>query len=60
MTAFKHGCYFIPKSDIDIFAMTTAPVTKPQAKNTLEAINHLNDRRPHTGSLELSIVKELK
>jgi hypothetical protein len=56
--SLAHGCYFIPKSDIDILAVTTAPVTEPQAKDILQTINFLNDRRPYSGSLELSIVLE--
>jgi streptomycin 3"-adenylyltransferase len=56
--SLAHGCYFIPKSDVDILAVTAAPVTEPQAREILQAINHHNDHRPHTGSLELSIVLE--
>ena len=53
-----HGCYFIPKSDVDILAVMAEPVTELQAKEILQAINHLNYQRPHTGSLEPSIVLE--
>jgi hypothetical protein len=56
--SLAHGCYFIPKSDVDILAVTAVPVTELQAREILQAINHLNYRRPHTGSLELSIVLE--
>jgi hypothetical protein len=53
---------FVPRSDIDIIAVTAAPVTKPQAKNILQAINFLDGRCPlsRTGSLEPTIVKEPK
>jgi Domain of unknown function (DUF4111) len=56
--SLAHGCYFIPKSDVDILAVTAAPVTESHAREILQAINHLNYQRPHTGSLELSIVLE--
>ncbi|MCG3143158.1 MAG: hypothetical protein HONDAALG_00479 [Gammaproteobacteria bacterium] len=56
--SLAHGCYFIPKSDVDILAVTAAPLAESTAKDLLQAINHLNDQRPYTGSLELSLVLE--
>jgi streptomycin 3"-adenylyltransferase len=56
--SLAHGCYFIPKSDIDILAVIASPLSESTAKDLLQAINLLNDRRPHTGSLELSLVLE--
>ena len=54
--SLAHGCYYIPKSDVDILVVTGAPITELAAKEILRAINLLNDVRPHAGSLELSIV----
>jgi hypothetical protein len=50
------GCYYIPKSDIDILGIVKSPLLEVEAHEVLRVLAALNDARPHTGAIELTIV----
>lgn len=54
--SLAHGCYYRPKSDIDILAICTQIPTAATCTDLLRRLAHLNRKRPYTGSLEFSLI----
>ena len=54
--SLSFGCYYIPKSDIDILCIIKSPLSENEAREALRTLATLNDARPHIGALESSIV----
>ena len=56
--SLAHGCYYLPKSDIDLLIIVKNPLDENIAHHLMKDLALLNGNRPHTGSLELSIILE--
>lgn len=50
------GSYYPPKSDIDILVFIPAPLTTGEMRALHKALLQLDDHRPYTGQLELSVI----
>lgn len=50
------GCFYPPKSDIDLLVIAKEPLSEGEHKALHLALLELNSRRPITGALELSVV----
>ena len=50
------GCFYPPKSDVDLLILVSDPIKREEHRILNEALLSVNDQRPMTGSLELSVV----